>query len=92
MDLQCSTQLTQKMPPKGDTVIINQFNQKIGWQAEKIQATAVNFKIRNCNTIVAAVYCPPKYNIKVELHKEFLNYIGNRFVIGGDFNAKHMKQ
>lgn len=39
--------------------------------------------------MVATAYCPPKHNNKEELYWKFLISIGNRLVIGGDYNVKH---
>jgi hypothetical protein len=31
----------------------------------------------------------PSHAIKKEQHNNFINLLGHRFLIGGDFNAKH---
>ena len=36
-----------------------------------------------------SLYSPPRHNIKEDLYKSLFNQIGERFIIGGDFNAKH---
>ena len=36
-----------------------------------------------------AVYCPPRYNLKQEDYTFLLQSLGERFILGGDFNAKH---
>jgi hypothetical protein len=38
---------------------------------------------------VVSLCSPPKHNIKAEWYVDLFKNIGNRFIIGGDFNAKH---
>jgi hypothetical protein len=38
---------------------------------------------------VAAIYCPPRYNNKDVDYTNFLKTLGNRFLVGGDFNDKN---
>jgi hypothetical protein len=38
---------------------------------------------------VAAVYCPPRHNIKQENFFEFFRTLGNKFIAGGDYNCKN---
>jgi hypothetical protein len=38
---------------------------------------------------VTATYCPPKYNIYANDYKTIFDKMNSRFIIGGDFNAKH---
>lgn len=56
---------------------------------EEIQAVAVCVKTKRCPIIIAAIYCPPRHSIKYERYTSFLNQLGGRFILGGDFNAKH---
>jgi len=37
----------------------------------------------------AAIYSPPRHNISTDEYKDFLQTLGNRFIVGGDWNAKH---
>jgi exonuclease III len=46
-----------------------------------IQATIV--------TVETSIYCPPRYNIYANEFKTLFDKINSRFIIGGDFNAKH---
>lgn len=53
---------------------------------EYIQTTTV--RLNNKEVKIFAAYCPPQYNIQkhfIEIFKK----LGKRFVIAGDFNAKH---
>lgn len=39
----------------------------------------------------SAIYCPLRHTIKSEQFMEFFNSLGNRFVTGGDYNAKNVR-
>ena len=39
---------------------------------------------------VAAVYCPPRHNLKQEHFEEFFQTLGPKFLAGGDYNNKHI--
>lgn len=58
-------------------------------QTNEIQATSVNINTDNRNINVTAVYCPPRHTISVDNYKQFFRSLGNRFIAGGDWNAKH---
>lgn len=62
-------------------------NSKI--EIEEIQATTVEIKTNKYNFTVGAVYIPPRHNLKRENYKDFLEQMGENFIIGGDFNAKN---
>ncbi|XP_015438893.1 PREDICTED: RNA-directed DNA polymerase from mobile element jockey-like, partial [Dufourea novaeangliae] len=54
-----------------------------------IQATAVTI-ITNCDNItLSAIYSPPKHKITVQQYESFFKLLGNKFIAGGDYNAKH---
>lgn len=36
------------------------------------------------------MYFPPRYNIDTNMYNQFFKSIGNKFIVGGDFNAKHI--
>jgi len=50
---------------------------------------ALNIKTKKYYIVVASLYSPPKHNIKTERYVELLKNTEIRFIIGGDFNAKH---
>jgi exonuclease III len=54
-----------------------------------LQATTFKVKMKTCEIAVAAVYCPPRYNIKEENFFEFFRTLGNKFIAGGDYNCKN---
>ena len=56
---------------------------------EEIQATAVNIETKNYSFVVASIYCPPRFSTTKEKFIDFFKTLGNRFIVGGDFNAKN---
>lgn len=54
-----------------------------------LQATTMVIGDRTGSITVAAVYCPPRYNITKEEYRTFFSILGKRFIAGGDYNAKH---
>lgn len=54
-----------------------------------LQATIITAQYNNADLNIAAVYCPPRHNIKSHQFEAVLDRLGPRFIIGGDFNAKH---
>lgn len=58
-------------------------------QTMETQLTVVGVKCLNQNLKLGAIYCPPRYNLKKENYKNIMKHLGERFVLGGDFNAKH---
>lgn len=76
----------------GSAIIIKEsilHHQEMGYQTVEIQATSVNIKTKSYEVIITALYCPPRHAIKKEQYIDFLHSQGNRFIIGGDFNAKN---
>lgn len=60
------------------------------YKTERIQSTAVKIKTTKYNLIVAAAYCPLGRNPKQD-YQEFLDTLGERFILGGDYNAKNIQ-
>lgn len=59
------------------------------YETKEIQATSISIKTKNHSLTVTAVYCPPRYNLKMDEFIKFLQSLGEKFIVGGDFNAKH---
>jgi hypothetical protein len=59
------------------------------YKSNHLQATVIKVKKTQYELTVAAVYCPPKYNIKEENFKDFFQTLGHKLVAGGDYNSKH---
>ncbi len=60
-------------------------------QTEEAQLTMVRVKTKqhNQDLNIAAIYIPPRHNLKKAAYESILNHLGERFIVGGDFNAKH---
>ena len=54
-----------------------------------LQATSVAIEDRHGTISTSAVYCPPRYSIAKEKFDSLFDTLGNRFIAGGDYNAKH---
>lgn len=39
---------------------------------------------------MSSVYCPPKHNMSEEIFTNYFKTLGPRFVVGGDWNSKHV--
>ncbi|GBP95963.1 RNA-directed DNA polymerase from mobile element jockey [Eumeta japonica] len=57
---------------------------------DKIQATLIKVSGKSSDITIAAVYCPPKHQILREDYRHFFSQLGHRYIIGGDWNAKHL--
>lgn len=56
-----------------------------------IQATTVCVKDKYGSLLISAIYCPPGPKIKEDDFTQFFATLGNRFLAGGDYNAKHKR-
>ena len=56
---------------------------------DEFQATTITVKLDGTEINVTALYSPPRHAIKAFQYKELFEQIGEKFIIGGDFNAKH---
>ena len=57
--------------------------------SDKIQATIIVIESSNGPVLISALYIPPKHNLKTEQYSSLFRQFGNRFIAGGDYNAKH---
>lgn len=57
--------------------------------SDAIQAAVVEIQFTRETVVVGAVYCRPRFNLKEADFDGLLNNFGNKFIVGGDFNAKH---
>lgn len=76
----------------GTAVIIKnklKHHESSSYQQEHIQATSIAVEDWAGEIIVTAIYSPPKHIISKHSYTEFFNTLGNRFLVAGDFNAKH---
>jgi len=56
---------------------------------DHLQSCTIIVKLNNIPITIAAIYSPPKHKITVQNYTNYFNTVGNNFIIGGDFNAKH---
>jgi hypothetical protein len=56
---------------------------------DHIQATNISIEDWDGNLTISAIYCPQRHKIKTKQYNAFINALGHRFLVGGDFNAKH---
>lgn len=58
---------------------------------KSIQAAGIATRL-HCGTdlVIASVYSPPKHKITSHDYTLFFNHLGGKWIIGGDFNAKHL--
>lgn len=58
---------------------------------EKSHLQATSIKIKNDKTplVISALYCPPKYKIKLKNFVDFYKTLDHRFIARGDYNTKH---
>jgi len=54
-----------------------------------LQATTVRVNDGNNDLTVTAIYCPPQGGADETKFTDFFRKLGNRFIVGGDYNAKH---
>lgn len=76
----------------GTAVIIRrniQHYERMEYKQENIQATSVTVQNYAGDLTFSAIYCPPKHNNNRKDYEKFFRTLGNRFIVAGDFNAKH---
>lgn len=76
----------------GSAIIVRKnikHNEETKYSTQEIQATTITIESNNQPLSVTAVYSPPRHIIKANQYCELISKQNNRFIIGGDFNAKH---
>jgi exonuclease III len=76
----------------GSAVVINEnihLYEEMKYDTVGIQAMAVHIKATNYSIVVVGIYYPTEHPLKKYKHLEFLGRLGNRFIMGGNFNAKN---
>jgi len=77
----------------GTAIIVKdtiKFYELLKYEEQAIQATSIKVQGILHEITVAAVYCPPRHNIKKEQFKTFFHTLGPRFIAGGDYNSKNV--
>ena len=57
-------------------------------ETEKVQMTTLTVYQKKQKLKIAAIYNPPRHVMKKQDYLHIFKALGNRFIIGGDFNAK----
>lgn len=63
--------------------------EKLKLVKDEMQVTMINIHIKKKDFSIAAIYCPPRPSCKKEDYTNLFKLLGNNFIVGGDFNAKH---
>lgn len=56
---------------------------------DAVQASCIKIKCSNEKIMIAAIYIRPRFALKEADYDTILNKLGIKFIVGGDFNAKH---
>lgn len=80
--------------PKGGSAIIIK-DSIAHFETLKLETNAIQASIVHVNSLsqavnIGAIYCSPNCSIKKESFVSILRELGDRFILGGDFNAKHL--
>lgn len=59
------------------------------YSTDYLQATSVRTEDRSGPLNLSAIYCPPKHKVSDATFSSFFESLGPRFLVGGDWNAKH---
>ena len=59
------------------------------YKTNHIQATSIVIEDWIGPITISSIYSPPRHSISDEQYERFFNTLGNRFIAGGDYNAKH---
>jgi exonuclease III len=73
----------------GRAVLVKIHHEEVKYVMDKIQVTMVTVKTKWQAKTFAAVFCPPRYNLKKADYLNFLRSIGEIFMVGGDYKAKN---
>ena len=58
-------------------------------QFDKIQAATLKLDAHPWPLTISAIYCPPRHAISTDDYVTLFRFLGSRFLIGGDWNAKN---
>lgn len=60
-----------------------------GYCKNYMQATNIVITDWISDITISALYCPPRFTIKEKEFNDYFKSLGDRFIAGGDYNAKH---
>ena len=78
---------SRRWGPRGTAILIKSTTAyyELSQQAKaEIQATRIKFKGLIHDLTIAAVYSPPKHNLKATTFENFFHTLGPNFLVGGD--------
>lgn len=55
----------------------------------RFQATSISVADKFGQITFSSIYCPPNFKWKADEFTEYFGALGDRFLAGGDYNAKH---
>jgi hypothetical protein len=90
----CCTNHPDNTAHAGSAIIIKNtiaYYEQLKYAEAAIQATSVRVKGFLHELTIAAVYCPPRHNLKQEHFEAFFQTLGPKFLAGGDYNSKHIQ-
>lgn len=61
------------------------------YQTEHIQATSIQITDWIGPLTITSAYLPPRFRLRKNEFVTFFSSLGNRFVVGADYNAKHVR-
>jgi len=83
---------SQNIARRGSAVVIKNsisYYEEEKYETEEIQATTIMVKTKKYILTVSATYCPLRHNLKKMDYLRYLQSLGEKFIIGGDYNAKN---
>jgi hypothetical protein len=66
-----------------------QYFELLPYDEAEIQATSIKVRSPFNDIATAAVYCPPKHNLKAKQYEKCFRTLGKTFIAGGDYNTKN---
>ena len=78
----------------GTAIIVKktiQYTEQQPFLTDYLQSTSIQLRDKVGPLTISSIYCPPKHKITIDQYCSYMNTLGNRFLIGGDFNAKHVQ-
>ena len=64
--------------------------ERTAFAQDNIQATSVTVHDHRDELTLTAVYCVPKHNNKRQDYENFFKTLSNKFIAGGDYNARNV--
>lgn len=61
------------------------------YSEDHIQATSILLEEWSGQCTLSAIYCPPRHAITQDQFSNYFQTLGDKFLAGGDYNAKHVR-